>query len=457
MKKTGRLLIGIKVVADAIAVAASWILAGYLRFYIVPDGKLGSFELFLQLVPLIVAIYIFFISSNNLYVEELEHSWRKETTKLVRSSFQAFLLLVITLYFLFSGKVSRIAIAIHFFMAVAFLVMERTLISSYIKDAYALGKYNRKILLVGFGDKLAEFEEALHNKLIQGIKIVGQYDGQGRPIGDNEQLEFPTLRAVVTATNPDLVVIGYPGSEFERQEKMVAQGLDLLSEKVVMLPSLPKSYIGTQISDFRWIPLLHLNAADIGVFQRIIKRLFDVVASSIGLLILSPVLLFIALVIKLSSPGPVIYKQKRISRDEEVFTMYKFRSMRSDLPEDKEHWTEENDPRVTKIGRFIRKTSLDELPQLFNVLGGSMSLIGPRPERPELVAKFNGEIPGYRMRHRTKAGISGWAQVNGWRGNTSLERRIEFDLYYIRNWSFLFDLKIVLFTFLKGFINENAY
>jgi lipopolysaccharide/colanic/teichoic acid biosynthesis glycosyltransferase len=137
--------------------------------------------------------------------------------------------------------------------------------------------------------------------------------------------------------------------------------------------------------------------------------------------------------------------------------MYKFRSMRSDLPEDTERWTEENDPRVTTIGRIIRKTSLDEFPQLFNVIGGSMSLIGPRPERPELVEKFITEIPGYRMRHRAKAGLSGWAQVNGWRGNTSLERRIEFDLYYIRNWSFIFDMKIVLFTFFRGFVNENAY
>jgi len=457
MRKSKRLLIGIQVISDAIAIAASWILAGYLRFYVVPEGMLGSFKMFLQLVPLIIAMYIFFISRNNLYVEELEHSWRKETTKLVKSSYQAFLLLVITLYFLFSEKVSRIAIAIHFFMAVVFLVAERAVISSYIKDAYAKGRLTRRILLVGFGEKLAEYERALHSNQMQGIKIIGQYDGMGEPIGGSEQLIFPTLREVVTATNPDLVVIGYPGTEFERQEKMVAQGLDLLNEKVIMLPALPESYIGTQISDFHWIPMLHLNAADIGVFQRIAKRLFDVVAASFGILILSPLLLLLALLIKISSPGPVIYKQKRITRNEEIFTMYKFRSMRSDIPEDTEHWTEENDQRVTKIGRLMRKTSLDELPQLVNVLGGSMSLIGPRPERPELVKKFNGEIPGYRMRHRAKAGISGWAQVNGWRGNTSLERRIEFDLYYIRNWSFLFDIKIVLFTFLKGFLNENAY
>jgi exopolysaccharide biosynthesis polyprenyl glycosylphosphotransferase len=203
--------------------------------------------------------------------------------------------------------------------------------------------------------------------------------------------------------------------------------------------------------------MLTLNAAEMGFFQRFMKRTFDIVSCSVGIVLISPVLLLIALLIKLSSPGPIIFKQKRITRDEEEFTMYKFRSMRTDIPEGNAHWTEENDPRITKIGRFLRKTSLDELPQLFNVIGGSMSLIGPRPERPELVEKFNQEIPGYRMRHRFKAGVSGWAQVNGWRGNTSLERRIEFDLYYIRNWTMLFDLKIVLFTFFRGFVNENAY
>ncbi len=446
-----------KVFGDVLAVLASWFLAGYLRFYVMPEGRVASFGAFVQLSVVVLATYIFFLSRNHLYEEELEHSWRKETSKIFKSVIQALLLLVVVLYFLFSDKVSRIAIVMHFCFVLIFLVFERTYVSNYIKKAYREGKYTRRILLVGFGEKLAEYETALHSKRTQGITIVGQYDGNGDQIAEYEQLAHASLAMAVKATRPDLVVIGYPGKEYERQEAMVAQGLNLLNEKVVLLPSLPESYIGTQISDFRWIPMLHLNAADIGFFQRVVKRLFDIVVSGFGLIVLSPLLIVIALLIKLSSPGPVIYKQRRVTKDAKVFTMYKFRSMRNDIPEDTEHWTEENDPRVTKIGRIIRKTSLDEFPQLFNVIEGSMSLIGPRPERPELVKKFNNEIPGYRMRHRAKAGLSGWAQVNGWRGNTSLERRIEFDLYYIRNWSFLFDMKIVLFTFFRGFINENAY
>ncbi len=226
--------------------------------------------------------------------------------------------------------------------------------------------------MVGYGDNLQKYERALHSKSILGINLVGQYDSQGRGIEAVRQLHADSLRTVVEQTQPDLVVISYPGNEYDRQQAMVAQGLDLLNEKVVLLPSLPESYIGTQISDFRWIPMLTLNAADIGAFQRIAKRLFDIVTCSIGVIIISPILLVLAVLVKLSSPGPVIYKQKRVTRDEKIFTMYKFRSMRNDIPEGTAHWTEENDPRVTKIGRFLRKTSLDELPQLFNVIGGSM-------------------------------------------------------------------------------------
>jgi exopolysaccharide biosynthesis polyprenyl glycosylphosphotransferase len=457
MKSPKRSLLALKLICDTLAILLSWLLAGYLRFYVIPGGVRASFTLFLQISVLVVAYTLFFISRNGLYVEDLEHSWRKETNKLIFSAFEGFLLLVITLYFGFFAKVSRLAIGLHFILIIIFLVTERRFISAYIKSCYRNGTYNRKILLVGYGENLEKYESALHSKSILGINLVGQYDSRGMAIETVQQLQADSLRAAVEQTQPDLVVISYPGNEYDRQQAMVAQGLDLLNEKVVLLPSLPESYIGTQISDFRWIPMLTLNAADIGAFQRIAKRLFDIVTCSIGVIIISPILLVLAVLVKLSSPGPVIYKQKRVTRDEKIFTMYKFRSMRNDIPEGTVHWTEENDPRITKIGRFLRKTSLDELPQLFNVIGGSMSLIGPRPERPELVEKFNSEIPGYRMRHRVKAGISGWAQVNGWRGNTSLERRIEFDLFYIRNWSMLFDLKIVLYTFFRGFVNENAY
>ncbi len=459
MKHSKRSLLAIRVATDIVAVTASWLLAGFLRFYVIPGGdSFGSFVSYLRLAGYVVLFNIFFISRNGLYADELEHTWRKETTGMVFSTFEAFLLLVVMLYFLYLGKITRIAIGLHLILSVISLVAGRTLVSTYVTRAYAKGRYTRAILLVGFGENLANFERNLRSDTVKGITVVGQYDGGDGPIGDVAQLDGALLRDVVAEQKPDMVVIGYPPAEQKRQRAMIGQAVDLLNERVVMLPNLPESYIGTKVSDFRWTPMFTLNAAEMGVFQRMAKRSFDFVASLCALIILSPLLALIALIIKATSPGPAIFKQQRVTRDAEIFTMYKFRSMRIDMSEgDEARWTVEDDPRVTKIGKFIRRTSIDELPQLFNVLGGSMSLVGPRPERPELVEKFNDEIPGYRLRHRFKAGISGWAQVNGWRGDTSLERRIEFDLFYIRNWSLFFDLRIVLFTFLKGFVNENAY
>jgi Undecaprenyl-phosphate glucose phosphotransferase len=455
--KKSQSLVIVKILVDSISILVSWFLAYFLRFYVLPGGRRDSLSLFLFLAVLVLLMFFFFFSKNKLYDQGLNSSWRKETSLIFTSAFEVFLLLVVFLYYFFPSKVSRITIALFFVFAVILLTVERTIIAENIKRFYRAGVFTQKVLLVGFGKKLSSYRDTLVGVCGAGVNIVGQYDGSSLPLSGCNQIQASSLKEAVDKTKPDRVVIGYPGREYDRQQKMVAQGLDLLEQKVSLLPSLPESYIGTKISDFRWIPMLDLNASEMGVFQRFEKRLFDIVSCTVVLILLSPLLFVISLLIKISSPGPVIFKQKRVTKNENVFTMFKFRSMRSDMVEGAVHWTEENDPRITRIGRFLRKTSLDELPQLFNVIGGSMSLIGPRPERPELVERFNGEIPGYRMRHRAKAGVSGWAQVNGWRGNTSLERRIEFDLFYIRNWSPLFDMKIVFFTFFRGFVNENAY
>ena len=194
------------------------------------------------------------------------------------------------------------------------------------------------------------------------------------------------------------------------------------------------------------------------MIYKVFKRIMDTLLAFLALVILSPIFLILIMLIKLDSKGPILFRQKRIGKNKKHFNILKFRTMRIDTPKDvPTHQLENPDEWITKMGRFLRKTSLDELPQLFNVLKGDMSLIGPRPERPELVDKFIHEIPGYQLRHKVKAGITGWAQVNGYRGDTSLTGRIQYDLDYIKNWSFLFDIKIFIFTFVKGFINKNAY
>lgn len=190
----------------------------------------------------------------------------------------------------------------------------------------------------------------------------------------------------------------------------------------------------------------------------IMKRIVDIIGASIAIILFSPLMVIAAIGIKLTSKGPLIFKQERVGLHNRPFQMYKFRTMEVQKVEDeKKGWTKKDDPRVTKIGRILRKTSIDEMPQFFNVLKGDMSLIGPRPERPLFVEKFKEEIPRYMIKHQVRPGLTGWAQVNGYRGDTSIRKRIEYDLYYIENWTMGFDLKILFLTFFKGFVNKNAY
>jgi Undecaprenyl-phosphate glucose phosphotransferase len=220
-----------------------------------------------------------------------------------------------------------------------------------------------------------------------------------------------------------------------------------------ILPARPyfDNFAGMPLINIRDIPLDELS-------NRVLKRAFDIVFSIFAIIITSPVMLFAAIGIKLTSPGPVIFSQERMGLDRKIFKMYKFRTMHvSDKETSDTVWTVENDPRRTKFGAFLRKTSIDELPQFFNVLKGDMSVVGPRPERPYFVDQFREEIPKYMVKHHIRPGITGWAQSNGLRGDTSIHDRIQHDLYYIENWSFGFDLKIILKTIIKGFVNRNAY
>ena len=228
---------------------------------------------------------------------------------------------------------------------------------------------------------------------------------------------------------------------------------------VCLVPDLFQlNILNSRITDIGGLPVIHMIDEAPLDFRRAIKRLIDIAFSFVFLVLTSPILLFIALAVKLSSPGPVFYRQERMGLNGLTFDMLKFRSM----PVDAEKktgavWAKPGEQRATRVGAFLRKTSLDELPQFINVLKGDMSVVGPRPERPVFIDQFRDQIPRYMLRHKMKAGITGWAQVNGWRGNTSIEKRIEFDLYYIQNWSLRLDLKIMLMTLWKGFVNENAY
>ena len=220
-----------------------------------------------------------------------------------------------------------------------------------------------------------------------------------------------------------------------------------------IIPTRPytEDLMGLPVVNIRHVPLTN-------TFHMICKRIMDIAGSIVAIIVFSPVMLVTAVLVKATSRGPLIYKQERVGLHNQNFQMYKFRSMEvQSAKSEKKAWTVRNDPRVTPVGRFIRKTSIDELPQLFNILKGDMSLVGPRPERPFFVEKFREEIPRYMVKHQVRPGLTGWAQINGYRGDTSIKKRIEYDLYYIENWTMGLDIKILFLTFFKGFVNKNAY
>ena len=194
------------------------------------------------------------------------------------------------------------------------------------------------------------------------------------------------------------------------------------------------------------------------IYEKYIKRSLDFICALIAILFLSPVMLVVAILVRIKLGSPIIFTQERPGRNEKIFKMYKFRTMEVQKPSTEEKgWTTKDDPRVTKVGKLLRRTSIDELPQLFNILMGDMSVVGPRPERPQFVEKFKEEIPRYMVKHQVRPGLTGWAQINGYRGDTSIKRRIEYDIFYIENWTMSFDIKIMFLTIFKGFINKNAY
>ncbi|MCK5157162.1 MAG: exopolysaccharide biosynthesis polyprenyl glycosylphosphotransferase [Spirochaetales bacterium] len=448
----------LRMIADIMAVAAAWLVSYYLRFYVIPGGIGKPLDLFLRLGIIIIVLFIFFLNSNKLYSSMRNFTWIDESTSIVLAAFKAVLGFVIILYFFFPARVSRLTIFLFSITVVLFIISERIAVKNILLLLRKKGWNNKKLLLLGFGPALEKYIEPYKDPAY-GIRIIGQFGAdESHTIHEFKQYNGD-LPEILEQLLPDIVVISYPESYFDISQKYIGQCYDRMSSLMVIL-DFQFPIIGSSTITQNGQHVLQVNHTTLTFFDRIIKRTFDIIFSLIGLIVLSPLFVLIGLLVKLTSRGPVFFAQKRVTEGDRVFRMFKFRTMKRDAVTSGNGtaaWTEENDSRITKLGKFLRRASLDELPQLLNVLIGNMSLIGPRPERPDLAKEFGKQIPGYRLRHKVKAGMSGWAQINGWRGNTSLPKRIESDLFYIQHWSLLLDIKIIFFTFIKGFVNKNAY
>lgn len=444
-------------ITDLALVGFSWFLATYIRFMIL-ENDFRSFGRFLYLTPIPVIVAAYLLFRERYYAQQILHAWHREFSKLLMLNIKIQIFFVFAGYNLQSDRISRLTLILFFLINQILLIMNRVFFRNHQMMKIIKGELKQTVFLIGHGSHVNRMLEKVLDNPQMAIEICCWADSNGKA----EEMGIPScsfeeIDETVERLHPKSIMIGYSGREQGRQDKYIKNHYNQVIP-IVLIPQLNYALIGTTIEDVLGIPLIFINRPSMNHFALLGKRILDICGSFFGLLLLSPMLLIIGILVKITSPGPVFYGQERMTQDGRVFKMWKFRSMRQGADkEDGFTWTTEDDPRKTRFGSFIRKTSLDEFPQLWNVLWGDMSLVGPRPERPELIEDFKDEIPGYMLRHKMRAGITGWAQINGWRGNTSLEKRIEFDMYYIRNWQLTLDLKILLLTVFNGFVNKNAY
>ena len=343
------------------------------------------------------------------------------------------------------------------------LVASRAVLRIVLSWLRSSGFNHRHVVIVGTGEQAVVVADRLRRSTWFGLEISALFGTHTEQLPlwlQNKRIisDVSELRQYVDADGVDQVWISLPHSE-EETIRNVISALDGSAAEIRYVPDIFEyQLMHHSLSEIAGVPVVNISYSAIDGMNEVIKTCEDYVLTAVLLVLASPLMLLIALGIKMSSPGPVLYRQSRVGWNGQEFTMFKFRSMPVEAEKETGPvWSSKVDNRATRFGSFLRKTSLDELPQLLNVLKGDMSLIGPRPERPHFVEKYKDEVPHYMKKHLVKAGVTGWAQVHGWRGNTCLHTRIEHDLYYIENWSVWLDIKIIVMSVFRGLVHKNAY
>ena len=467
LKKHGQLFLASVIILDSIAIIFSWLAAFYIHFetsfgpsprYIIPEISIYLYAL----IPVWI-VFLFSIRLCALYEPLRGKPFTIEIYKIIKVTFISVIILSASTFFYREGSFSRF-VAAYFFIVVTFLmIFSHFLVRVILAEVRKRGFNLRHVLIVGSGELGQSLAERINQHPEFGLKIVGFLSSHPEKIGiEINGIKiiglYNEIPKIIQLFGVDQLYIALPLNSQDRLEKV----LNSLNEETVDVKVVPDLLrfmnLQTGVDELDGLPIINLAESPLYGWNVILKRISDIIFSVILIVILSPLFIILAIIIKLESTGPIIFLQERMGLDGKLFEMLKFRSMKVDAEQiTGPVWASKVDNRRTRLGTFLRKTSIDELPQLFNVLIGDMSLVGPRPERPVFVKEFKKSIPKYMLRLKMKAGLTGWAQVSGWRGNTSLDKRIEFDLYYIKNWSLLFDFKIILMTVWKGFVNPNAY
>ena len=472
IKDNQKTLNRLHILMDAGIIIISFLIAYYLRFFspltnlrifIVEKGTFYSLDVYARSLYFLVPLYLFVYNQAKLYTPKRGKRRWTEFFHVAYSNVLGLSFYFFYLYMIDEGDISRAFLGMFTTINVILCTFARMSIAKALRFARRKGYNLKHVILVGYSraseayiDRIfanPQWGYYIHGILDDNMEIGTKYK-KVPVIGRLEQLE-----EYITKMSLDEIAITISINEYDQLEKLVST-CEKSGVHTKFIPDY-NNFIPTKpyTEDLYGLPVINIRNVPLSnTFNWVSKRIVDIVGSIIGLIICALPMIIVAILTKLTSKGPVVFSQIRVGKNNKNFKMYKFRSMTLQTEEEEENgWTTNCDPRVTNFGKFIRRTSIDELPQLFNILIGDMSLVGPRPERPQFVEKFKEVIPRYMIKHQVPPGLTGWAQINGYRGDTSITKRIEHDLYYIENWTLFFDIKIMFFTIFKGFINKNAY
>ena len=467
LKKHAQFFMSLFIISDLLIISLTWIFSYFLRFYtsLIRAPLLGT-PPFLTYIELLLPLWVIWglvsIKIHFYQPRRIEH-FSKEFLEIGKTLTLTLFLLIAATYLFKRFEFSRLAF--FYFWVVAFfgLASARFFARRGLKILRKRGYNLRFAILAGTGELGQKILEKINLYPELGIEVIGFLTHRAEEVGKQVRNVpifgvYEDLDKIMGENKVDIFFIALPINEYVYLESLIKKLRGHLAD-VKVVPG-AYEFLGLRggVDELDDLPIVSLQSSPLYGWNSVLKRMFDLALGTLIFVITSPIMIAISLLIKWTSEGPILYRQERVGMDGHPFQMLKFRTMKVDAEKETGPvWAKEDDPRKTKIGTFLRKTSLDEIPQLFNVLRGEMSLVGPRPERPVFVEKFKNMIPSYMLRHKIKAGMTGWAQVNGWRGNTSIEKRIEHDIYYIQNWAISFDLRILFMTLWRGFFSKSAY
>ena len=460
-----KFLRSVQTTADLAVVAASWAAAYPLRFNLIPlhIDHIPPFGRYAMLAVLALLVWGAVFRLRPLVGARLDGGLQRELFVGLQSHLLSFITFVVIAFFLSAYKPSRIVLVIFLVLSTLGIVAVRILMRHWQVVRLRRGEGVTPSLVVGTGKLARSLVERLQRRPELGQRVLGFLTDRSEEVG--EEIDgLPVfgraedVQKIVAEKVAHRVYVALPIAAHDRLAAVLNNLEDEMVDVKVVVDLIDFVVLRSGIEDFEGLPIISLKQTPMSGWGVTQKRVFDIAFSAAVLFLGAPVFAAIAIAVRLSSPGAVFYRQERMGVDGRVFDIFKYRSMRMDAEKQTGAvWASEDDPRRTRVGAFLRRTNLDELPQFLNVLRGEMSLVGPRPERPVFIEKFRAEIPKYMLRHKVKAGLTGWAQVNGWRGDTDLRQRIECDLYYIENWSFWLDLRIVWMTVFSRSARDNAY